>query len=81
MSKEALWDRACFSETPIPYENTGETSSMAVGDAVHAAYPQVRTCSSGSNCSKSSLSISLMDDRFYVEKVGKSGSQGKQLPG
>ena len=74
-------DRTCFSDKSIPCENTGRMNTMAVGGVVHADYPQVRTGSSGGNRSKSSLSAILMDERFYVEKVGKSGSQGKQLPG
>ena len=81
MLKEALWDRACFSETPIPCENTGETSSMAVGDAVHVHYPHVRTCSSATNRSRSSLSATLRDDAMLEGKTEESRSQGKQLPG
>ena len=68
MLKQAWWERTCFSEKPIPDENTGGTGSMAVGDDVHVDYPQVRTCSSGTNRSKSSSSATLMDDRFLRVK-------------
>ena len=43
---------------------------MAAGDDVHVDYPQVRTCSLGSNRSKSSLSGDLMDE------VGRWGNPG-----
>ena len=43
---------------------------MAVGDDIHADYPQVRTCSSGTNRSRSSLSVALMDE------VGRWGNPG-----
>ena len=67
-TQEALRGRMCFSEKPIPFENAGETSSTATGDDVHVDYPQVRTGSSATNRSKSSLSVLLMDDRFLRVK-------------
>ena len=80
MLKEALWDRACFSERPNPGENTGETSSMAVGDAVHVHYPHVHMQFSNQSLQKSTIGH-FIDNAIFEGKVGKSGSQGKQLPG
>ena len=74
-TQDALRGRMCFSEKPIPFENTGETSSTAAGDDVHVDYPQVRTGSSGTNRSRSSLSAILMDDRFLRVNRGNPGAK------